>query len=359
MLNRLRNFKFKDFNFFKNLNSKIRGEIAIDLGTANTLILENGLVILNEPSVIAIDNHSKEVISVGVQAKRMQGKGNSEIAIIRPLKDGVIADYYAAEQMIRYFIKKIKTESKIVSKSYRVLICIPSGITEVEKRAVRDSALQAGAHEVLMIYEPIASAIGIGIDVEDSVGCMIVDIGGGTSEIAVISLSSIVTNQSIRIAGDTFTEDIIEYIRRKHNILIGDQTGENLKIAVGSAMLNLDEDIVPPPFEVRGRDLVTGTPKVALIGYADVSHAIEKSLSKIETSILKALEETPPELASDISHKGIFLTGGGALLRGLDKRLSFKTKVPVTVAVNPLESVVMGTGIALKNITKYKKVLME
>jgi rod shape-determining protein MreB len=359
IFNTVRKIKIGKGSFFSGFGSTLRGEIAIDLGTANTLILENGTIVLDEPSVIAINSYTKEVIAVGSQAKRMQGKGNSEMMIIRPLKDGVIADYYAAEQMIRHFIKGITSNtSKFLTKSYRVLICIPSGITEVEKRAVRDSALQAGAHEVLMIYEPIASAIGIGLDIEDSLGSMIVDIGGGTTEIAIISLSGIVTNQSIRVAGDMFTEDIIEYIRRKHNILIGEQTGENLKIAVGSASINLDTDIIPKDFEIRGRDLVNGTPKIAMIGYADVSHAIEKSLSKIETSILKALEEAPPELASDICQTGIFLTGGGSLLRGLDTRLSLKTKVPVSVAENPLKSVVIGTGLALKNMERYKKILM-
>ena len=355
----LKSFKSNNSAFFKGLNNKVRRDIAIDLGTANTLILENDKIILDEPSVIAINSVSKEVIAVGLQASRMQGKANSDVLTIRPLQHGVIADYYAAEQMIRHFIKKVTLSSNIFPKSYRVLICIPSGITEVEKRAVRDSAIQAGANEVLMIYEPMASALGIGLDIEDSVGSMVVDIGGGTTEIAIISLNGIVTNQSIRIGGDVFNEDIIEYIRRRHNILIGLQTSESLKMAVGSALLNLEDGLAPPDFEIRGRDLVTGIPKTALIGYADVSHAIEKSLLKIESSILKALEEAPPELASDISLRGIFVSGGGSMLRGLDVRLSEKTKVPIHISKDPLKSVVLGTGVALKNMDRFYRILMS
>lgn len=337
------------FDFFSN-------DIAIDLGTANTLITYKDNIVVDEPSIIAIDKASGKVIAIGREAMQMHEKTHENIKTIRPLKDGVIADFYAAEQMIRGMIKMIGTKKMLFSSSYRMVICIPSGITEVEKRAVRDSAQHAGAREVYMIHEPLAAAIGIGIEITQPVGSMIVDIGGGTTEIAVIALSGIVADQSIRIAGDVFTKDIIDYMRRQHNLLIGERTAEKVKIEVGAALPELDEP--PADFEIRGRDLMTGIPKVVKVNYGEVAYALDKSVAKIEEAVLKALEISPPELSADIYDNGIHLTGGGALLRGLDKRIAAKTKLSVHIAEDPLRAVVKGTGIALKNIENFRSVLM-
>jgi rod shape-determining protein MreB len=327
-------------------------EIAIDLGTANTLIIANDKVVVDEPSIVAIDRTSGKVLAVGKQAMMMHGKTHENIKTIRPLKDGVIADFDAAEHMIRGMIKMISSKRRLFAPSLKMVICIPSGITEVEKRAVRDSAEHAGAKEVYLIHEPMAAAIGIGIDVEEPMGNMIIDIGGGTSEIAVIALGGIVCDQSIRVAGDGFTNDIWDYMRRQHNILIGERSAERIKIECGSALPELENP--PPDFAVHGRDLMTGIPKEITVSYSEIAHALDKSVSKIEEAILKALEITPPELSADIYRTGIYLTGGGALLRGLDKRISIKTKLPVHVAEDPLRAVVRGTGIALKNIDRFK-----
>jgi rod shape-determining protein MreB and related proteins len=332
------------FNFFNS-------EIAIDLGTANTLIIHEDKVVVDEPSIVAIDRTTNKVIAVGKRAMQMHEKTHDNIKTVRPLKDGVIADFNAAESMIREMIKMIYKKAPMFSPSYTMVICIPSGITEVEKRAVKDSAEQAGAREVYMIHEPMAAAIGIGIDVEEPVGNMIIDIGGGTTEIAVIALSGIVCDQSIRVAGDEFTMDIIDFMRRQHNMMIGERTAENIKINVGSALTELENP--PDDYAVNGRDLMTGIPKQIMVSYSEIAHAIDKSISKIEEAVLKGLETTPPELAADIYKTGLYLTGGGALIRGLDKRIAQKTKLPVHVADDPLRAVVRGTGKSLKNIGRW------
>jgi rod shape-determining protein MreB len=326
-------------------------EIAIDLGTANILIIHNDKVVVDEPSIVAREVQSGKMIAVGKQAMQMHGKAHEGIRTIRPLKDGVIADFHAAEHMMRGMIKMINPGKRLFQPSLRMVICIPSGITEVEKRAVRDSAEHAGAKEVYLIYEPMAAAIGIGIDVEEPMGNMIIDIGGGTSEIAVIALGGIVCDKSIRVAGDEFTSDIEDYMRRQHNILIGERTAERIKIEIGAALTELDD--APDDLAVHGRDLMTGIPKEIYVSYVEIAHALDKSISKIEEAILSALELTPPELSADIYKTGIYLAGGGSMLRGLDKRISLKTKLPVHVADDPLRAVARGTGIALKNIDRF------
>jgi rod shape-determining protein MreB len=332
------------FNFFTQ-------DIAIDLGTANTLIIHNDQVVVDEPSIVAVDRTTNKIIAVGKRAMMMDGKVHENLKTIRPLKDGVIADFNAAEGMIREMIKLIYPKKPLFAPSWRMVICIPSSITEVEKRAVRDSAEQAGAKEVYMIHEPMAAALGIGIDVEEPTGNMVIDIGGGTTGISIISLSGIVCDESIRIAGDEFTADIIEAMRRYHSLLIGERTAEQIKIQVGSALKELDNP--PDDVAVNGRDLVTGIPKQIMVSYQEVADALDKSVFKIEEAVLKALEKTPPELAADIFRRGLYLTGGGALLRGLDKRIAHKIKLPVHVADDPLRSVVRGTGMALKHVHKY------
>lgn len=323
-------------------------EIAIDLGTANTLIIHNDKVVVDEPSIVAQDRMTGKIIAVGKEAMQMHGKTHEDIKTIRPLKDGVIADFHAAEHMIRGMIKMMTNKKQWFTPSLKMVICIPSGITEVEKRAVKDSAEHAGGKEVYLIHEPMAAAIGIGIDVLEPMGNMIIDIGGGTSEIAVIALGGIVCDKSIRVAGDDFTADIVDYMRRQHNLLIGERSAEQIKIEVGSALPEIDNP--PQDFAVQGRDLMTGTPKEIQVSYTEIAHALDKSISKIEEAILSALEMTPPELSADIYRTGIYLAGGGSLLRGLDKRISLKTKLPVHVADDPLRAVARGTGIALKNV---------
>ena len=328
------------------LFSFLSQELAMDLGTANTIIIFNDKIVVDEPSIVALDRHTDQTIAIGQKARQMHGKTHENIYTIRPLHDGVIADFNAAEKMIRGMIKMLP-QPKLFNPSLTMVICVPSGSTEVELRAVRDSAEHAGGREVYMIYEPMAAAIGIGIDVEAPQGNMVVDIGGGTTEIAVISLGGIVTNKSIRIAGDELTNDIMEYMRRQHNIKIGERTAEEIKIRVGSALPDLETP--PDDFIVQGPNQMTALPIEVPVSSQEISHALEKSVAKIETAVLSALEQTPPELYADIVNNGIYLTGGGALLRGLAKRLTDKINITFHIAENPLHSVAIGTGIALKN----------
>ncbi len=333
------------------LFSFLTKEIAIDLGTANTIIIYNDKVIVDEPSIVALERNTGKIIAVGKKAMMMHGKTHQNIQTIRPLRDGVIADFQSAEYMIREMIKMIGIKGTFFQPALRMVICIPSGITEVEERAVKDSAEQAGAKEIKLIHEPMAAAIGIGIDVLEPTGNMIIDIGGGTSEIAVIALGGIVNNKSIRIAGDDFNSDIEEYMRKQHNIIIGERTAERIKIEVGAAITELENP--PDDYAVHGRDMLTGVPKEVLVNYTEIANCLDKSISKIEAAVLNALEKTPPELSADIFRTGIYVAGGGSMLRGLDKRLHHKTKLPVHVADDPLRAVARGTGIALKNYDKF------
>ena len=332
--------------------SFLNQELAIDLGTANTVIYQNGQIVLDEPSIIAIDNNTGKCIALGQQAKLMHEKVNPGIKTIRPLRDGVIADFNAAELMIRGMIKKVSAKNHWFSPSLRMVVCIPSGSTEVEIRAVRDSSEHAGGRDVYMIYEPMAAALGIGLDVLAPEGNMIVDIGGGTTEIAVISLGGIVSNKSIRIAGDDLTEDIQEHMRRAHNLKVGERTAELIKINVGSALTELENP--PEDYVVDGPNQMTALPMKVPVSYQEICHSIEKSISKIEAAVLSALEQTPPELYADIVRNGVYLAGGGALLRGLDKRLTDKIGIQFHVAEDPLHAVAKGTGVALKNIKHFK-----
>ncbi|MCC8038889.1 MAG: rod shape-determining protein [Bacteroidales bacterium] len=325
-------------------------EIAIDLGTANTIIIHNGKIVIDEPSIVALDRRTDKLIAVGKEAHLMQGKENPNVYTVRPLRKGVIADFNAAELMIRGFVKKASTKSWF-SPSLRMVVGIPSGSTEVEIRAVRDSSEHAGGRDVYMIYEPMAAALGIGLDVEAAEGNMIVDIGGGTSEIAVISLGGIVTQKSIAVAGDDLTDDIQSHMRRAHNVKVGERTAEQIKFHVGAALTELDNP--PEDFIVHGPNQMTALPMEVPVSYQEIAHCIEKSISKIEAAVLSALEDTPPELYADIVRNGIWLAGGGALIRGLDKRLTDKIGVQFHVAEDPLLAVAKGTGVALKNIQNF------
>jgi len=326
-------------------------EIAIDLGTANTIITHNDKIVVDEPSIVALDRRTDKLLAVGTKAQLMHGKTPDNIKTVRPLRDGVIADFYAAEQMMRGLIKMASPKKRLFSPNLRMVISVPSGSTEVELRAVRDSAEHAGGRDVYMLYEPMAAAIGIGIDVEAPEGNMIVDIGGGTTEIAIISLGGIVANKSIRIAGDDFTADIQEYMRRQHNLRVGERTAEQIKIHVGSALTELDD--APEDYVVHGPNQMTALPMEVPVSYQEIAHCLEKSISKVEMAVLSALEQTPPELYSDIVRRGVYLAGGGALLRGLAKRLSDKINIPFNIAEDPLRAVARGTGIALKNVDRF------
>jgi len=333
-------------------------DIAIDLGTANTLIIHNDKVVIDSPSIVARDRVTGKIIAVGKEANMMQGKTHENIKTIRPLKDGVIADFDASEQMIKMFIKSIPAlKKKFFTPALRMVICIPSGITEVEMRAVKESAERVNGKEVYLIHEPMAAAIGIGVDIMQPKGNMIVDIGGGTTEIAVIALGGIVCDKSVKIAGDVFTNDIIYYMRTQHNLFVGETTAEKIKIQIGAAIEDLDN--APEDMSVQGRDLLTGKPKQVNVSYREIAKALDKSIQRIEDAVMETLSQTPPELAADIYNTGIYLAGGGSMLRGLDKRISLKTDLPVYIAEDPLRAVVRGTGMTLKNINKYKGILIK
>ena len=326
-------------------------ELAIDLGTANTLIIYNGKVVVDEPSIVALDVHTGRLIAVGEQAQKMHERTNPNIKTIRPLKNGVIADFNATELMLRGLIKKVKTSGSLFAPSLRMVICIPSGSTNVEIRAVRDSAEHAGGREVYMIYEPMAAALGAGMDVEAPEGHMVIDIGGGTSEIACISLGGIVCSESINVAGDVFTTDIQNYVRQQHSIRIGERTAEAIKHAIGAAISDLENE--PDDFSITAPNMLTALPQTVSLSYSEVAHALEPSLVKLDDALMKVLGSMPPELFSDIVKNGIYLTGGGALIKGLDVRLEKKTGIPVRIAEDPLRAIVRGTGIALKNINRF------
>lgn len=329
----------------------LRQELAMDLGTANTIIIKDGKIVLDEPSVVAFDVRTGEMIAVGTKAREMYEKGNANIRTVRPLRDGVIADFNAAEKMIRGMIKMISSRRSWFTPSYRMVVCIPSGSTEVEIRAVRDSSEHAGGRDVYMVYEPMAAAIGVGIDVLAPEGHMIVDIGGGTTEIAVISLGGIVKDESLRTAGDDFTHDIMDHMKEVHKVKIGERTAEKIKISVGAVYKDLDE--APEDYLVVGADMLTTRPREIYVNYQEICDCLEKSVVKLENAIHKTLDETPPELYSDICTNGVVLAGGGALLRGLDKRLTKRFGIEFKVAEDPLHAVAIGTGIALKNIDSF------
>ena len=326
-------------------------ELAIDLGTANTLIIYNGKVVVDEPSIVALDVHTGKVMAIGQQARQMHERTNPNIKTIRPLKDGVIADFSATELMLRGLIKKVRTTSSMFAPSLCMVICIPSGSTNVEIRAVRDSAEHAGGRDIYMIFEPMAAALGAGLDVEAPEGNMVIDIGGGTSEIACISLGGIVCSESINVAGDVFTADIQNYVRQQHNIRIGERTAEDIKCAIGAAVSELDEE--PEDYVITGPNMLTALPQTVTLSYNEIAYALEKSLVKLDAALMKVLEAMPPEHYADIVKNGIYLAGGGALIKGLDKRLSNKCGLPVHIAEDPLRAIARGTGIAMKNRDKF------
>lgn len=335
------------FNFISN-------DIGIDLGTANTLVFVRGEgIVLNEPSVVAVEVATKKVLAVGAAAKEMLGRTPGEIEAIRPLKDGVIADFETTEKLLSDFIKRVVRHRYLMKP--RIVISVPSGITEVEKRAVRDSAENAGARDVFLIQEPMAAAIGVGLPVDQPTGSMVIDVGGGTSEIAVIALNGIVNNISIRIGGDEMDEAVVLYLKKNYNLLIGERTAEEIKIKIGSAFPMENEDVL----EIKGRDLIAGIPKTIKISSVQIREALSEPVEAIVEAVRQALEQTPPELSADILDRGIIVTGGGALLKGLDKRIRHETNLPVIVADDPLTCVVRGTGKVLENLVFYSKVLIR
>ena len=324
----------------------------MDLGTANTIIMHNDKIVVNEPSIVALDNRTDKMVAVGNQAKMMYEKTNKDIRVVRPLRNGVIADFDACEQMMRGLIGMVDTGRRLFSPSLKMVIGVPSGSTEVELRAVRDSAEHAGGREVYMLFEPMAAAIGIGIDVLAPEGNMIVDIGGGTTEIAVISLGGLVSNNSVKVAGDDFTADIQEYMSRQHNVKVSERMAERIKINVGAALTELGDD-APEDYIVNGPNKITALPMSIPVCYQEIAHCLDRSIAKIESAVLNALENTPPELYADILKNGIYLSGGGSMLRGISKRLADKIGIEFHVADEPLLSVAKGTGVALKNVDRF------
>jgi rod shape-determining protein MreB and related proteins len=334
---------------------KFSRDVGIDLGTANTLVYVHGKgIIINEPSVVAINQKTKQILAIGEEAKRMVGRTPAHIVANRPLTDGVISDFEITEQMLRYFIEKVNQTTFGFLSRPRVVVGIPSGVTEVERRAVQDATLNAGAREAFLIEEPMAAAIGARLPIQDPSGSMIVDIGGGTSEIAVISLGGVVTSKSIRVAGDEMNENIIQFARDEFNLLLGERTAEEVKIKIGSAY-PIKEVLKT---KIRGRDLVTGLPKEVMVTDEQIRDALNRSVRSIVNNVKAAVEETPPELVSDIMEKGITLAGGGALLRGLDKLIAEETQMPVHIADDPLTAVVRGAGIVLEDLESLREVLM-
>lgn len=327
-------------------------DIAMDLGTANTIIIKDGKIVVDEPSVVALDRRTEKMIAVGEKAKMMHEKVHENIKTVRPLRDGVIADFYACEHLIKGLLRQVISKRLLFDTHLRMVIGVPSGSSEVELRAVKDSAEKAGGRQVCLLFEPMAAAIGIGLDVEEAEGNMVVDIGGGSTEIAVISLGGIVTNSSIRVAGDELTEDIQEYMSRQHNVKVSEKMAERIKINVGAAITELGEN-GPDDYIVHGPNRINSLPMEIPVSYQEIAHCLDKSIQKIEAAIHRALEETPPELYADIVKNGIYLAGGGALLRGLDRRLTEKFNIKFHVAEDPLHAVAKGTGIALKNIDRF------
>ncbi len=332
--------------------SVVGRDIAVDLGTANTLVYVRGRgIVLNEPSVVAVNTHNGAVLAVGSEAKKMMGRTPGNIVSIRPLKDGVIADFEIAERMLRYFIRKVHPRRLLAQP--RVVICVPSGITGVERRAVEDAADAAGARQVHLIEEPMAAAIGVGLPIQEATGNMVVDIGGGTTEVAVISYAGIVTANSVRVAGDELDNAIIQYAKKEYSILLGERTAEEIKLAIGSA----DDTDNELHAEVRGRDLVSGLPKIIVLTSTEIRRSMEEPVAQIIDAVRDTLDKCPPELSGDIMDRGIVLTGGGALLRGLDQRLRRETGMPVLVAENPLDSVVLGSGRCVEDFDALQPVL--
>jgi rod shape-determining protein MreB and related proteins len=335
-------------------NSFIGRDMAVDLGTANTLVYVRGRgVLLNEPSVVALNAQTREILAVGTEAKKMIGRTPDNIIAIRPLKDGVIADFETTEQMLRYFIQRVHKRRYFAKP--RLVVCVPSGITAVEQRAVKEAGYQAGARRVYIIEEPMAAAIGSGLPVHEATGNMVVDIGGGTTEVAVISLGGIVTSQSIRVAGDDMDQSIITWMKKEYSLMLGERTSEEIKVTLGSAFPLPDE----PEAEIRGRDLVSGLPKTVLVSSAEVRQALDEPLNSILDAVRTTLDKTPPELAGDLMDRGIVLTGGGALLRGLDERLRYETGMPIHVADDPLDSVALGAGKCVEEFEALQQVLVS
>jgi rod shape-determining protein MreB len=334
--------------------SFIGRDMAVDLGTANTLVYVRGRgIVLNEPSVVSINTKTGAILAVGQEAKRMIGRTPAHIVAIRPLKDGVIADFDVTEKMLRYFIQKVHKRSFLAKP--RVVVCVPSGITGVEQRAVEEATISAGARSAYIIEEPMAAAIGVGLPVHEPTGNMVVDIGGGTTEVAVVSLGGIVTSQSIRIGGDELDEAIISYVKKEYSLMLGERTAEEIKMAIASAFPTPDE----PQAEIRGRDLVSGLPKTILVSAEEIRRAIEEPVNAIVDAVKNTLDKTPPELASDIMDKGIVLAGGGSLLKGLDERLKHETGMPITIADDPLYAVAVGSGKCLEQFEALRRVLIS